>query len=219
MRQAVAHGQLFVAHARAVSRDRGGRGVESRLIRQGRRLDAAPRPVRAAALPPLTSPRGRCWCRAWICTCARAMLERFRFVPDARLDDVMVSLRATDGGGSACTSIPTTYSCCNPRHPALAHRPASDPQLQDGVPLKILTNRARIRLAAREPGDMLYLPGWARRTRRRQVPDLLDRLPPRCRRRRTRAACCSSARWTATKAGTTAASTATRSRAPMTTPG
>ena len=29
---------------------------------------------------------------------ARKMLERFRFVPDARLDDVMVSY-ATDGGG------------------------------------------------------------------------------------------------------------------------
>ena len=45
---------------------------------------------------------------------ADALLRQFRFIPDARLDDLMVSLPLT-AAASVRTSIPTTCSCCKRR--------------------------------------------------------------------------------------------------------
>ena len=77
--------------------------VESRLVaRDGGAAGRMRRgPVRAArAAAAARSRAGRCWCRAWTCTTTRAhaLLQQFRFVPEARLDDLMISY-ASDGGG------------------------------------------------------------------------------------------------------------------------
>lgn len=139
--------------------------VESRLIvRRGRDWSLSHGPFARRALPPLAQ-------RQWSLLVqgmdlhldrAREMLERFRFVPDARLDDVMVSY-ATDGGGvgphfdSYDVFLLQIHGVRRWRIGRLAH-----PELQPGVPLKILTNFEPEQEWTLEPGDMLYLPPrWA----------------------------------------------------------
>lgn len=93
---------------------------------------------------------------------ARAMLDAFRFVPEARLDDLMISY-ATDGGGvgphfdSYDVFLLQVHGRRRWRIGRLPH-----PQLREGVPLKILTNFVAEHEWVLEPGDMLYLPPrWA----------------------------------------------------------
>jgi 50S ribosomal protein L16 3-hydroxylase len=75
-------------------------GVESRLLRHGGgrwALRRGPLPRRAAAAGPArvdAAGAGVDLHHAGV----HALMQRFRFVPDARLDDVMISY-ATDGGG------------------------------------------------------------------------------------------------------------------------
>ncbi|CAH2772676.1 MAG: FIG002776: hypothetical protein [uncultured Paraburkholderia sp.] len=89
---------------------------------------------------------------------ARALLERFRFVPDARLDDLMISY-ATDGGGVGPHF--DSYDAFllqvkgKRRWRISAQR---DLTLQAGLPLKVLQNFAAEEEWVLEPGDMLYLP-------------------------------------------------------------
>ena len=140
-------------------------GVESRLIvRQGRDWTLRHGPFARRALPPLTQPKWSLLVQGMDLhlDSARAMLERFRFVPDARLDDVMVSY-ATDGGGvgphfdSYDVFLLQIHGIRRWRIGRIAN-----PQLQSGVPLKILTNFVPEYDWLLEPGDMLYLPpGWA----------------------------------------------------------
>ena len=90
------------------------------------------------------------------------LLQRFRFVPDARLDDLMVSF-ATDGGGVG----PHTDSYdvfLLQAHGARRWRigPPGDETLQPGRPVKLLQLFAPTQEWVLAPGDMLYLPpGWA----------------------------------------------------------
>jgi 50S ribosomal protein L16 3-hydroxylase len=79
--------------------------VQSRLVAQASADGKQPwrfkhGPFNRKALPPSNNPAGRCWCRVLDLLDERvhALMNQFRFVPDARLDDVMVSY-ATDGGG------------------------------------------------------------------------------------------------------------------------
>ncbi len=89
---------------------------------------------------------------------ARALLERFRFVPDARLDDLMISY-ATDGGGvgphfdSYDVFLLQVHGKRRWRIGA-----QQDLSLQEGLPLKILANFEPTDEWVLEPGDMLYLP-------------------------------------------------------------
>lgn len=140
-------------------------GVESRLVQRdgaGWSLRRGPLPRRS--LPPLAR-------RGWSLLVqgadlhdarARALLDRFRFVPDARLDDVMVSY-ASDGGGIGphVDSYDVFLLQLAGRRRWRIARPAPR-ALRDGLPLAVL---ARFRAEASwvlEPGDMLYLPpGWA----------------------------------------------------------
>ncbi|MDR3370212.1 JmjC domain-containing protein [Rhodoferax sp.] len=90
------------------------------------------------------------------------LMNQFRFVPDARLDDVMISY-ATDGGGVG----PHLDSYDVFLLQAQGHRRwrigrQKKPVLQEGVPLKILTNFEPEEEFVVEPGDLLYLPpGYA----------------------------------------------------------
>ncbi|MES1161443.1 MAG: cupin domain-containing protein, partial [Rhizobacter sp.] len=153
----VGRAELFALAARE--------GVESRLVthRAGRwSLRHGPLPRRA--LPPLAQ-------REWTLLVqgldlhldsARALLERFRFVPDARLDDVMVSY-ASDGGGVG-PHVDSYDVFLLQIHGVRRWRigRVKRPQLQPGVPLKILGNFVAQDEWRLEPGDMLYLPpGWA----------------------------------------------------------
>jgi 50S ribosomal protein L16 3-hydroxylase len=93
---------------------------------------------------------------------ARKLLDRFRFVPDARLDDLMLSV-ASDGGG-----VGPHFDSYDVFLIQLAGRrrwrigAQRDAVLRDDVPLKIIANFKPEEEFVLEPGDMLYLPpGWA----------------------------------------------------------
>jgi 50S ribosomal protein L16 3-hydroxylase len=89
---------------------------------------------------------------------ARALLERFRFIPDARLDDLMISY-ATDGGGvgphfdSYDVFLLQVHGKRRWRISA-----QKDLALKDGLPLKVLQHFTPDEEWVLEPGDMLYLP-------------------------------------------------------------
>jgi 50S ribosomal protein L16 3-hydroxylase len=86
------------------------------------------------------------------------LLQQFRFVPDARLDDLMVSY-ATQGGGVGphfdSYDVFLLQASGRRRWRIGAQK---DLSLRDDVPLKILANFAPTQQFDLEPGDMLYLP-------------------------------------------------------------
>ncbi|WKB52607.1 JmjC domain-containing protein [Eleftheria terrae] len=165
IRQAVALAQPLVSRSElfemAASED-----VESRLIVQegngGWSLKRGPLPRRS--LPPTTQP-------GWTVLvqgvdlhrdAAHDLLQQFRFVPDARVDDLMVSW-ASDGGGVGphFDSYDVFLLQVQGRRRWRIGR-LEDPQLQPDVPLKILQNFIAEEEFVLEPGDMLYLPPrWA----------------------------------------------------------
>jgi 50S ribosomal protein L16 3-hydroxylase len=139
--------------------------VESRLIVQeqrGWRLRHGPFARRA--LPPVARP-------GWTLLlqgldlhlhAAHELLARFRFVPDARLDDLMLSW-ASDGGGVGphVDSYDVFLLQVQGRRRWRIGR-ARDAVLRDDVPLKMLRGFEAEADWLLEPGDMLYLPpGWA----------------------------------------------------------
>jgi 50S ribosomal protein L16 3-hydroxylase len=88
----------------------------------------------------------------------RALMDQFRFIPDARLDDVMISF-ATEGGGVGphFDSYDVFLLQAHGRRQWQISA-QKDLTLQDDVPLKILANFAPAQTFVLEPGDMLYLP-------------------------------------------------------------
>lgn len=87
-----------------------------------------------------------------------ALLQQFRFVPDARLDDVMISY-ATDGGGVGphFDSYDVFLLQAHGQRRWRIGR-QKDLSLQQGLPLKILQNFEAEEEFVLNPGDMLYLP-------------------------------------------------------------
>lgn len=87
-----------------------------------------------------------------------ALMNQFRFVPDARLDDLMISY-ATDGGGvgphfdSYDVFLLQTHG---QRRWRVGRQ--KDLSLQPNLPLKILAHFEPEMEFVLEPGDMLYLP-------------------------------------------------------------
>jgi 50S ribosomal protein L16 3-hydroxylase len=140
-------------------------GVESRLVsRQGSRWSLAHGPFARSALPPLRK-------AGWTLLVqgadlhhdgARALLEQFRFVPDARLDDLMISW-ASDGGGvgpHVDSYDVFLLQARGLRRWRIARR--FDAALDERAPLKVLRRFAAEEEHVLEPGDLLYLPpGWA----------------------------------------------------------
>lgn len=93
---------------------------------------------------------------------AHALMQRFRFLPDARLDDLMVSW-ASDGGGVGphFDSYDVFLLQATGRRRWRIGR-QKDLSLQPDVPLKILQRFEPEQEFVLEPGDMLYLPPrWA----------------------------------------------------------
>jgi 50S ribosomal protein L16 3-hydroxylase len=93
---------------------------------------------------------------------AHALMQRFRFLPDARLDDLMVSW-ASDGGGVGPhfdSYDVFLLQATGQRRWRIGRQ--KDLSLQPGVPLKILQHFEPEQEFVLEPGDMLYLPPrWA----------------------------------------------------------
>lgn len=138
--------------------------VESRLVRgDGRAWHLRHGPIPRRSLPPLRE-------RRWTLLvqgvdlhvdAAHALLQPFRFLPDARLDDLMVSW-ASDGGGVG----PHVDAYDVFLVQAMGRRrwrigPVPEPRLRSGVPLRILSRFEPQQEWVLEPGDLLYLPpGW-----------------------------------------------------------
>ena len=91
-----------------------------------------------------------------------ALLQQFRFVPQARLDDLMISY-ASDGGGVGphFDSYDVFLLQAHGRRRWRIGRQKNF-ALRDGLPLKILEQFEPEEEYVLEPGDMLYLPPrWA----------------------------------------------------------
>ncbi|NML46351.1 cupin domain-containing protein [Ramlibacter sp. G-1-2-2] len=135
--------------------------VESRLVaREGRSWRLQRGPFTRRALPPLDQP-------AWTllvqgvdlhAASAHELLQRFTFVPAARLDDLMISW-ASDGGGVGPhfdSYDVFLLQAQGQRRWRIGRQ--QDLSLRDDLPLKILANFEPEAEYVLEPGDMLYLP-------------------------------------------------------------
>ncbi|MET3917226.1 50S ribosomal protein L16 3-hydroxylase [Variovorax sp. OAS795] len=135
--------------------------VESRLIRHGKAgWTLRQGPLARRALPPLKQPE-------WTLLVqgvdlhhegVHALLQQFRFLPDARLDDLMISYASDRGGVGAHFDSYDVFllQAQGTRRWSIGRQ--SDLRLQEGVPLKILENFEPEQSFVLEPGDMLYLP-------------------------------------------------------------
>ncbi len=139
--------------------------VESRLVvRDGKRWSLRPGPLSRRALPALSKPHWTLLVQGLDLhvDAAHALLSRFRFVPDARLDDLMLSY-ASDGGsvGPHIDSYDVFLLQVKGRRRWRYGR-CPRPLLRSDVPLKMLARFEPTDSQLLEPGDMLYLPpGWA----------------------------------------------------------
>jgi len=135
--------------------------VESRLItRQAKGWRMKQGPMAPRGLPPLSK-------EGWTLLVqgvdmhdanAHALLRQFRFVPDARLDDLMISFATAGGGvGPHFDSYDVFLLQASGRRRWKIGQ-QKDLSLQQGVPLKILQNFEPDEEFVLEAGDMLYLP-------------------------------------------------------------
>ena len=139
--------------------------VDSRLIvKKHNKWSLKHGPFTRRQLPPLTQ-------AAWTLlvqgvdlkvAAAHQLLSKFRFVPDARLDDLMMSY-ATDGGGVGphFDSYDVFLLQVQGKRRWQIGR-MKDAVLQPNLPLKILSNFEPEEEMTLDAGDMLYLPPrWA----------------------------------------------------------
>ena len=139
--------------------------VQSRLVIQTPEVVATPwrlkqGPFARKALPALKKPGWTLLVQSVDLYDARvrALRDQFRFVPDARLDDVMVSY-ASDGGGVGPhfdSYDVFLLQAHGQRRWRIGRQKKLD--LQPGMPLKILANFEPEQEFVLNPGDMLYLP-------------------------------------------------------------
>jgi 50S ribosomal protein L16 3-hydroxylase len=93
---------------------------------------------------------------------ARALMDAYRFLPDARLDDVMVSWASPGGGVGPHFDAYDVFliQVAGQRRWRIGRQ--RDLRLRDGLPLKILADFQPEEEFVLEPGDLLYLPPrWA----------------------------------------------------------
>ena len=87
-----------------------------------------------------------------------ALMRQFRFVPDARLDDLMISYAADGGGVGPHFDSYDVFLLQAQGRRRWRIGPQRDFTLLEDVPLKILANFEAQQEFVLEPGDMLYLP-------------------------------------------------------------
>lgn len=139
--------------------------VESRLVVQsGKNWTMRSGPLPRRALPPLAQ-------AGWSLLvqgldlhvdAAHALLRPFRFVPEARLDDLMVSYASEGGGVGPHIDSYDVFLLQVQGQRRWRIGPCRQPQWRTDVPLKMLAGFERTDEWVLAPGDMLYLPpGWA----------------------------------------------------------
>jgi len=139
--------------------------VESRLIvRKGAKWNLKKGPMGRKSLPSLKTPDWTVLIQGVDLhnDAVHSLLQQFRFVPDARLDDLMISF-ATEGGGVGphFDSYDVFLLQAQGQRKWRIGRQTKY-ELQEGVPLKILKDFKPEDEFVLNPGDMLYLPpGYA----------------------------------------------------------
>ena len=89
---------------------------------------------------------------------AAALLQRFAFIPFARLDDLMISYAVPGGGVGPHFDSYDVFLLQGPGRRRWRVSTQDDLRLQRGLPLKILAHFRPEQSWDLEPGDMLYLP-------------------------------------------------------------
>lgn len=135
--------------------------VESRLVSShGGRWSLKHGPFGRRQIPPRTRP-------GWTLLvqgldlhvpAAHELLGRFRFVPEARLDDLMISYASDGGGVGAHTDSYDVFLLQVSGRRRWRVGPVKDASLVPGMPVKLLANFEPTEDWLLEPGDMLYLP-------------------------------------------------------------
>lgn len=144
----------------------GQEGVESRLVQQlgNGQWSLEHGPLSRRRLPKLEQPGWSVLVQGvdLHVQAAHDLLQQFRFVPDARLDDLMISFATDQGGvGPHFDNYDVFLLQAHGKRRWRIGR-QKNLQLQPDVPLKILTNFVPEEEFILEPGDMLYLPPkWA----------------------------------------------------------
>ena len=139
--------------------------VESRhIVRKGAKWTLKKGPMARKSLPSFKTPDWTVLIQGVDLhhDAVHALLQQFRFVPDARLDDLMISF-ATDGGGVGphFDSYDVFLLQAQGQRKWRIGRQKKF-ELQEGVPLKILKDFKPETELVLNPGDMLYLPpGYA----------------------------------------------------------
>ncbi|MGM9485939.1 cupin domain-containing protein [Ideonella sp. YS5] len=135
--------------------------VESRIVAQaGERWTLRHGPFKRRQIPPRSRP-------GWTLLvqgldlhvpAARSLLDAFRFLPEARMDDLMISY-ASDGGGVGphLDSYDVFLLQVSGRR-RWRVGPVRDASLVPDMPVKLLANLHPTEEWLLEPGDMLYLP-------------------------------------------------------------
>jgi 50S ribosomal protein L16 3-hydroxylase len=136
-------------------------GVESRLVQHRRdQWSLRQGPFARRALPPLAQ-------AGWTLlvqgvdlhdAAAHDLLQHFRFVPDARLDDLMISFATDRGGVGPHFDSYDVFLLQAAGRRRWRYGRQRDLALRDDVPLKVLARFEPEHDEVLEPGDMLYLP-------------------------------------------------------------
>ncbi len=139
----------------------GTEGVESRLLSRGAsgwRLRHGPFGRRA--LPPLQRPDWTLLVQGLDLhqQAAHEMLQAFRFVPEARLDDLMISYASAGGGVGPHLDSYDVFLLQVQGQRRWRIGPVADRSLVPGLPVRILAHFEPTEEWLLEPGDMLYLP-------------------------------------------------------------
>ena len=165
VRQAIPGFKAPIPRARLLAMA-GEEGVESRLIQQleGDNWKLSHGPLSRRSLPALTKPGWTVLVQGVDMHDAKAheLLQQFRFVPEARLDDLMISFATDEGGvGPHFDSYDVFLLQAHGKRRWRIGR-QKDLSLQPGKPLKVLSHFEPEEEFVLEPGDMLYLPPkWA----------------------------------------------------------
>jgi 50S ribosomal protein L16 3-hydroxylase len=135
--------------------------VESRLVcRTAARWSVRHGPLPRRSLPPLRRPGWTLLVQGvdLFVDAAHQLLRPFRFVPDARLDDLMISYATDHGGvGPHVDAYDVFLLQLEGRRRWRVGR-VRDDRLVEGAPLKLLQHFEPSQEWLLEPGDLLYLP-------------------------------------------------------------
>lgn len=135
------------------------KNVESRLI-QSKPWSLGHGPFKKTEIPALTE-------RDWTLLvqgvnghhpAAKTVMSWFRFIPEARLDDLMISIAGPNGGVGPHVDSYDVFLLQMAGRRQWKISDQKDLSLKDGLPLKILKNFQATDDWVLEPGDMLYLP-------------------------------------------------------------